>query len=106
MERIAQTFVNTCPDADFVGNYGSNWYGSTGSNPALAVEPWYNEIQRYNYNNPGYSGETGHFTQIVWADTSLLGCAYTTSCPNWRTQVVCLYSPPGNVIGAFAQNVL
>ncbi|KAG0318144.1 Golgi-associated plant pathoproteinsis- protein 1, partial [Podila horticola] len=34
-----------------------------------AITAWYNEEKQYNYNNPGFSGATGHFTQVVWKDT-------------------------------------
>ena len=33
-------------------------------NVSQAVESWYNEISGYNFNNPGYSPDTGHFTQV------------------------------------------
>jgi hypothetical protein len=35
-----------------------------------AVDAWYNEVQSYNFNSPGWSGATGHFTQLVWKDTT------------------------------------
>jgi hypothetical protein len=28
-----------------------------------SITAWYNEEKQYNYNNPGFSGATGHFTQ-------------------------------------------
>lgn len=35
----------------------------------------YNEYSQYNYNYPGFSEATGHFTQVVWKATTQLGCA-------------------------------
>ncbi|MBV9992478.1 MAG: hypothetical protein JOZ72_14450 [Alphaproteobacteria bacterium] len=39
----------------------------------------------------------GHYTQIVWRETTKLGCA-TASSKDWDV-LVCRYSPPGNTIG-------
>lgn len=55
------------------------------------------QIKLYNFNNPGWSSATGHFTQVVWRTTTRLGCAYNPNC-SWRTYV-CQYAPPGNIIG-------
>ena len=41
-----------------------------GQNCAIS---WYSEISMYNFNAPGFSKETGHFTQLVWAATSTVG---------------------------------
>lgn len=55
----------------------------------------------------------GHFTQIVWKDTTHVGCA-TVMC-NGLANIdssmplpftVCNYSPPGNYDGEYADNVL
>jgi glioma pathogenesis-related protein 2 len=29
-----------------------------------ATDIWYNEVVNYDYENPGFSIETGHFTQV------------------------------------------
>lgn len=70
------------------------------------VDAWYNEISQYNYNDPGFSMATGHFTQVVWKGTSEVGCAYVTCDNAWRQYTICEYQEPGNWIGEFAQNVL
>ena len=66
---------------------------------------WYDEVDRYNYNNPGFSGATGHFTQVVWKDTKKLGCAIS-NCPGQGDIYVCHYDPAGNYAGQFEENVL
>lgn len=63
-----------------------------------AIDAWYAEESQYNYGRGGFSSATGHFTQLVWRDTTRLGCAYNFSC-GMKTYV-CNYSPPGNVMGA------
>ncbi|CAG0907927.1 unnamed protein product, partial [Darwinula stevensoni] len=58
--------------------YGENifMYGASGGahiEPKDVVECWYNEIKNYNFNSGGWSGNTGHFTQVVWTTSSRLG---------------------------------
>ena len=70
------------------------------------VQWWYDEEPLYDYNNPGFSPETGHFTQVVWKGTTEIGCGFTTGCsPGYANVWVCQYSPPGNFLGQFAENV-
>jgi uncharacterized protein YkwD len=39
----------------------------------------------------------GHYTQMIWRDTTAVGCA-TASSAQWDV-LVCRYAPPGNVMG-------
>lgn len=77
-----------------------------------AVQSWYNEVVSYDYNNPGFSPATGHFTQVVWKGSTEVGCgaAQGTATMNGMRYnayyVVCQYAPPGNVQGQFGANVL
>ena len=66
---------------------------------------WYNEISHYDYNRPGFSSNTGHFTQLVWAGTSHMGAARVTK--GNHSYVVANYTPPGNITnpGQFERNV-
>lgn len=88
--------------------YGENLYysWSTGPlvlNPAEAVSWWVAEEQHYNYpNNSCAAGEQcGHYTQMVWAETTRVGCGVSTCTDGGRnTQMwVCQYDPAGNVGG-------
>lgn len=73
-----------------------------------AVKSWYNEVKYYNYNYPGYSSSTGHFTQVVWKSSSKLGCGLGMWPSTCTIKVSCNYSPQGNMNTAsqFAANVL
>ncbi|XP_040899181.1 Golgi-associated plant pathogenesis-related protein 1-like isoform X2 [Toxotes jaculatrix] len=71
-----------------------------------AVDSWYSEIEDYDWNNPGDSESTGHFTQVVWKESTELGVGFAT---NGKTAfVVGQYRPAGNMDmpGCFEKNVL
>ncbi len=77
-----------------------------------AVKSWYDEVSDYDYANPGFSGKTGHFTQVVWKNSTELGCGAAQGVKNFGGNqynafyVVCQYSPAGNVSGQFPDNVM
>ena len=42
----------------------------------------------------------GHYTQIVWKNTTKVGCGIANSLTDRGGEwVVCRYSPPGNYVG-------
>lgn len=87
------------------GPYGENLAaGSAGTlSPEQVVEMWYGESSQYRYRGGGFSMQTGHFTQVVWAETARVGCGMTTC--NGMDVFVCNYDPPGNVSGGYEDNV-
>ncbi|KAK1842835.1 scp-like extracellular protein, partial [Colletotrichum chrysophilum] len=109
------------------GGYGQNlaMWGATGSESLGAAkaaqkaitEQWYNgELNLYTGYGQASPDMTdflkwGHFTQMVWKDTTTVGCAVEycaagtlSSIGSWFT--VCNYKKQGNVIGSFDTNVL
>jgi len=83
------------------GPYGENIFWSSGqSTPAAAVNAWVDEKQFYNYaSNSCASGKVcGHYTQVVWRNSQMVGCG-SANCPGGGTFVVCSYNPPGNFNG-------
>jgi len=102
------------------GNYGQNI--AAGASPAqvagLISKMMYTDEapyfpKPYGQQSPdmGNFGAWGHFSQIVWASTTQVGC-YTQYCgsglANTASNVppyftVCNYYPPGNYLGDFAK---
>ncbi|KAF9971575.1 hypothetical protein BGZ73_005452 [Actinomortierella ambigua] len=97
-------WIQQCQFRHSQSNFGENLaYGYRDF--TAAIKAWYDEEPKYNYNNPGFSMATGHFTQVVWKGTTAVGCA-KKFCNNLRSNIyICNYSPPGNMMGAFPQNV-
>ncbi|MEV0339266.1 CAP family protein [Nocardia sp. NPDC050713] len=98
--------------SDTLGRYGENLYISTDLNTGIedAVAAWMAESSRYNYEQPVFSLGTGHFTQVVWRATTQVGaasviCPAGTIFPQPSRFIVARYTPAGNVLGQFAENV-
>jgi pathogenesis-related protein 1 len=65
------------------------------------VEDWGSEKADYDYaTNQCTQGKMcGHYTQIVWRNTTKVGCGVAV-CEDTKEQVwVCQYQPAGNWVG-------
>ncbi len=87
------------------GYVGENIYGSTGlsSTAGLAldsIDSWYDEVADYDFATDTCAGVCGHYTQVVWANTSLVGCAYV-HCPSvtYSYIILCNFWLGGNYAG-------
>lgn len=82
------------------GKYGENL--AVGYDSAeKAVNAWYEEGDNYDYSS---SSSFDHFTQIIWKDTTKVGCAYK-DCSSAGRYIVCSYDPAGNVVGQGKANL-
>ncbi len=110
VEASAQAWANHLRDAtgcavthEVGGPYGENIAGGTvvGYPATKAFEAWAVEKSSYVYNSI-FDQQTvnvaGHYTQIVWRNTTEVGCAMA-QCSTGYLVYVCRYNPPGNVIG-------
>lgn len=77
---------------------------------AISIDGWGNEESDYNYKKRKFSEKAGHFTQLVWQNTTSVGCGAVNCTSNddsgaggWY--LVCEYNPAGNVVGEFGENV-
>ncbi len=109
IEQSAQDCVNGIADSGIIehckNDYGENLYASTRDDSYIvAIDYWNSEEQYYNYDtNECDSGKVcGHYTQIVWKNSTELGCAkaqiLTGDYKNWFV-ISCQYNPPGNYVG-------
>lgn len=102
LEVSAQKWVDNCEFEHSSLPYGEN-LGLGHSSMKSVIDAWYGEVKDYDYNKPVFSGNTGHFTQVVWINTRTIGCALG-NCPGMRLWI-CQYHPPGNYQGQFSANV-
>ena len=95
---------HSCPTGQNC-DYGENIYmmgsfdGTTVPDCAHAVYAWYRESVQYDYDYdvPFYEQPgTGHFTQVVWKDTTQVGCAVAPA-PGPAYYILCQYQAPGNM---------
>ena len=72
------------------------------------VDEWYNEINNYNYEQPGFTIDSSHFSQLVWKETSKMGCGASVRDDGVTYKVVCNYYTAGNILSSqkFEENVL
>jgi len=112
LAATAQEWANTCPNGHSSNDLGENIYWSWSSGEiqakglgAAASEAWANErhdVGSIDELSPSYvfKSNTGHWTQMIWAETDKVGCGATKSLDgSWnKVTVVCNYSPRGNFL--------
>jgi len=112
--RTAQDYIGSvCAMQHDPNNhkYGENIAaGSSGYyNFKQLVQMWESELTkspgRLSYTPEAYQfGDgTGHYSQVVWAESSKLGCGTCTG--NGMTYLLCRYSPAGNMMGGVMYKV-
>jgi len=111
LAKVAQKWANHLRDHGCVFGHSDTMYGenlaagtSGVMDDATVVDMWYREVDKYKFKHPGFDGNTGHFTQLVWVATTHVGCGRSTC--NGNDIIVCNYDPAGNVMTYFEDNVL
>jgi hypothetical protein len=85
---------------------GQNYALSTRNDWVTAMQQWENEKAHYKYKSyvSGNTDHTGHYTQMIWANTYKVGCG-KAECPYHSAahpsikiayHYVCNYGPAGN----------
>jgi len=117
LARIAQRhadqckFAHDCSDCRRTERFGvgQNLYiykqtqAAASTDWDRAVTDWYDEVELFSNKHVKpfqFSSPTGHYTQVVWAETTKVGCgAATYRDGKWfATLYTCNYGPNGNFI--------
>lgn len=98
---------------------GENLYASsepcTEGDLKKATDLWYSEIKDYDFSHPDtvaadqkeFDKGVGHFTQVVWKGSKELGVGIASHPgKRYKCLIVARYSPSGNYMGDFRENVL
>ncbi|KAK4616173.1 Cell wall protein PRY3 [Fulvia fulva] len=110
MAAYAENYARGCIWKHSGGPTGENLAASF-SNSTLAIDTWAAEESKYNWKKAKFTHDTGHFTQLVWRNTTSVGCGLV-ACDNDAEggvegdYLVCEYWPPGNYKGDFKNNVV
>ncbi len=100
LATTAQTWANGCVFAHNTerGPLGEN-IAAGGPSSVELFNLWAAEDVYYNYatNSCASNKICGHYTQLVWRDTTEIGCGIATC--GFGIYLVCNYSPPGNFAG-------
>lgn len=90
--------------SDGTGEGENLWMGSSGNfSYTQMIKTFGNEKQYFigglfpDVSSTGNWLDVGHYTQVVWRDTTEVGCAIAST--NGNDILVCRYSPPGNFSG-------
>ncbi|KAF3761777.1 PR-1-like protein, partial [Cryphonectria parasitica EP155] len=103
MGSVSPSSGSECNFSHSGGPYGENL--AIGCDDVTGcVDLWADEVKEYNYNKPGFSEQTGHFTQLVWKNSTTVGCG-SRLCGTRGWFLVCEYWPRGNVAGQYSSEV-
>eukprot|EP01124_Arcella_intermedia_P035026 TRINITY_DN8825_c0_g1_i2.p1 TRINITY_DN8825_c0_g1~~TRINITY_DN8825_c0_g1_i2.p1 ORF type:complete len:497 (-),score=121.45 TRINITY_DN8825_c0_g1_i2:68-1558(-) len=109
LAQVAQNYANSCPGLSHsttaTSAYGTGEY--VGENLAVAsgMDPtasgWVGEKSSWTCSTNACSGVCGHYTQMIWAQTTRVGCGLKKGCTSggWPNILVCNYAKGGNYVG-------
>lgn len=103
-DRLAREGGKKIYHSSGTGEGENIWWGTSGRfTYTQMVDGWGGEKKYYkhgNFPNVSKSGnwaDVGHYTQLIWKNTTEVGCGKSTA--GGFDIFVCRYSPPGNYMG-------
>ncbi|KAK0615708.1 CAP domain-containing protein [Bombardia bombarda] len=117
LAQFATDYLNSMNNNDDSGCVFAHSGGPYGENLALGcsdvqscVDAWGGERTGYDFDDPGFNEETGHFTQLVWKNTTDVGCGrrlcggeVLSGMGGWF--LVCEYWPRGMFWGSLGSRL-
>ncbi|XP_064624764.1 cysteine-rich venom protein latisemin-like isoform X2 [Lineus longissimus] len=116
LEERAQKWADGCPTYH---SQDGSWYRKvkpyeTGENRVEGMlyanfekaiaEGWYGEYKGYHYKSNYCSmSMCGHYTQVTWQNTTLLGCGWNR-CKGRSPVMFCHYGPTGNIYPSYGNS--
>ncbi|XP_071688950.1 pathogenesis-related protein PR-1 type-like [Rutidosis leptorrhynchoides] len=102
--KFAEYYANQRKNDCAVEHSGTDKYGENiamgygGFSAEHAVKLWVNQKLNYDYkaNSCAMFKACGYYTQVVWKNSTKLGCA-RVKCLNGARFITCNYDPKGNV---------
>uniref|UniRef100_A0AAF5D5R5 SCP domain-containing protein n=2 Tax=Strongyloides stercoralis TaxID=6248 RepID=A0AAF5D5R5_STRER len=110
LEKASQEYAKYLGDRDLFDHdpkndqngWGENLAKMSASLGSLATKNWYDEVKLYDFSKNQFSYDTGHFTALVWKETTKVGCGIYMK--REILYVVCKYFPAGNMLNEFHKN--
>lgn len=103
-DYLASLGGNELKHAENTGQGENLWLGTAGFYSYTDMVKSWGEEQQYfiggtfpDVSSTGNWSDVGHYTQVVWGETTEVGCGMATAGGN--NILVCRYNPPGNFIG-------
>ena len=115
LNNMAQKYAEKCAETNTI-DFCSDLFNDNiiGQNIAVINEDlldvskicnsWYEEKKNYDYKSKRCKKNTGHFTQLIWKETKLIGFGSKKS-KNGNIYFVAYYYPAGNIFNKFKENV-
>lgn len=91
--------------------YGENLFYFSGYKDKIlklifrAIDFWYFEIHRFNYEKMTSLHNSSHATQLLWNSSTKFGIGYTYNRRLGIIIVVMNFDPPGNIRNEFKKNI-
>ncbi|XP_067000503.1 venom allergen 5 [Anabrus simplex] len=116
LAALAQSWADQCTIAhDYSRNDGrfpvgqnlaATWTTRSSISPIpdfrRQINDWFNEVSLFHYGSTGFTVATGHYSQLAWGETYLVGCGYSfyyDKSRGYTKLYICNYGPGGNVVG-------
>ena len=104
LAKFADKAADPCKFAHTIGPYGEN-LAQGYANVTAAIDAWGYERDLYDFDKGDFATEWGHFTQLVWQNTTNVGCGVKDCGKTAGWILFCEYSPRGNILRQFQDNV-